>query len=583
MRPASILLAIALSAAAPAGGADRAAFNRALPREAVELLAAGYRGRVAILDTVAREQLSHMCGDACPASARTPPAVTYLDVFFRTGAHLKRPLIRIRSASLRRRIAAGLDGAARDEFARTRRLPPLALLAAKAQRLARDADGAPRPQVASAAIRPYGRSYERALPEARELLAAGRAAAEDFALTPRIEAYADAVAQLEVTDADMIPLRRIEARYQSFLAIDQFRPVPAGDGDWHDAHAALKPTDAGDAALTWRVLRDAWRVGDAAAARRCLDDLAAAQRAAGAPAAARRRVERAYNRLWRPGVACLAFAAAFVAALVAVISRRRWPRRLAMALLGAATLLTGAAFAVRWALSDRPAYLPPVTNQFEGILASAMLAGAFALAAEALAARRGARGGVFALAGALYAAVALLGAAVLLGPVATGIGQPAGILHTPLLTAHVSVIIAAHALVGMTGAISLTYLAAHGWAVLRGRAGDTIRDALPDPATAIDRCNLLTAQLATCTLLVGIVLGAWWADTAWSRFWGWDAKETWSLITLVVYVIVLHARALVPAHRRGLVTAAGCLLGVGVMLFNWIVVNYLMTGKHSYV
>ncbi|MFW6133026.1 MAG: cytochrome c biogenesis protein, partial [Planctomycetota bacterium] len=433
---------------------------------------------------------------------------------------------------------------------------------------------ATRPADAAAAV--------RALPEARELLAAERAAPGDFAPTPRIEACAAALERLELTPADRIPIQRLENRYRSFLGIGAFRPVPDDDG-WVGAHAALKPDRTGRGALDWQVLRDAWRAGDAGVARRCLDDLAAAQRDAGAPSPARRKLERGYNRLWKLSAAWVGFAAAFVASLIAVVSRRRRVYRACLALLGIATLTCTAGFAIRWVLSGRPAYLPPLTNQFEGLFASALLAGAFALVAEWVGSRRGRWGaarGYFALAGSLYAAVALLGAVVLLGAFETGIGQAPGILHTPLLTAHVSVIIAGHALAGMTGAISLAYLVARALGALRRRArGDA---PVPGAAGAIDRCNLLTAQLATCTLLVGTALGAWWADTAWSRFWGWDPKETWSLITVAVYLSVLHARTFVPAPRRGLVTAAGCLLGVGVMLFNWIVVNYLLTGKHSY-
>ena len=547
----------------------------------LSLLSAAYRGRMAILDTVAREQLGRMHGSTDIDGL--PPIVAYLDVFFRTGAYLDRPMVYVRSASLRRRIAAGLPGEHRAEFERTRRLPPLALMLAKARRGAVEPETDVPPGHASLFL-------TAKLPEGQELLFSHRARYGDFACSSRIEAYAAAIEGLELGPEDRIPIERLEDRYTSFLAIDVFRAVP-GRYKWHDAHATLV-TEGPDAAppagsnawgalRAWRDMKWAWRRADPAGVRQALDRLAEAQQRAGAPPLVRRRAERWYNRLWKLGAAWIAFAAAFLVTLAAVASGRRCLRVSGLALLALATLACAAGFAVRWVLSGRAWYLPPVTNQFEGLFASAMLAGLFAFVAELIWRR-----GVFALAGSLYATVALLGGLVLLGPVSTGIGQAPGILHTPLLTAHVSVIIAGNALVGMTGVISLIYLAVRAWALLRGRSGaadapDPPGMALSPPA-AIDRCNLITAQLALWAVLIGTVLGAVWADTAWGRFWGWDAKETWSLLTVLVYLIVLHLRLVMPARRRGLVTAAGCLLACGVMVFNWIVVNYLMTGKHSY-
>jgi ABC-type transport system involved in cytochrome c biogenesis permease subunit len=90
------------------------------------------------------------------------------------------------------------------------------------------------------------------------------------------------------------------------------------------------------------------------------------------------------------------------------------------------------------------------------------------------------------------------------------------------------------------------------------------------------------AQLAAWFLIAGTLLGAYWGDFAWGRWWGWDPKETWALITCVVYLAVLHVRLVTPSRYRGLVTALICLLGSLVMIFNWVFVNYFLSGKHSY-
>jgi ABC-type transport system involved in cytochrome c biogenesis permease subunit len=69
------------------------------------------------------------------------------------------------------------------------------------------------------------------------------------------------------------------------------------------------------------------------------------------------------------------------------------------------------------------------------------------------------------------------------------------------------------------------------------------------------------------------MLGALWAYDAWGRYWGWDAKETWALITWFVYLIYLHMRLV--AGWRGRRAAYLSLAGFGVVLFTYVGVNYL--------
>lgn len=77
-----------------------------------------------------------------------------------------------------------------------------------------------------------------------------------------------------------------------------------------------------------------------------------------------------------------------------------------------------------------------------------------------------------------------------------------------------------------------------------------------------------------------IVAGAIWAQYAWGRFWNWDPKETWSFITWLVYVAYLHARA--TAGWRGRRVAIIAVIGVITFWFNFIGVNLLFSGLHSY-
>lgn len=77
-----------------------------------------------------------------------------------------------------------------------------------------------------------------------------------------------------------------------------------------------------------------------------------------------------------------------------------------------------------------------------------------------------------------------------------------------------------------------------------------------------------------------IAAGAVWAEYAWGRFWGWDPKETWALITWVIFAGYLHARA--TAGWKGRRAAVIAILGLAVFWFNFIGVNLLFAGLHSY-
>jgi cytochrome c-type biogenesis protein CcsB len=77
-----------------------------------------------------------------------------------------------------------------------------------------------------------------------------------------------------------------------------------------------------------------------------------------------------------------------------------------------------------------------------------------------------------------------------------------------------------------------------------------------------------------------VAAGAIWAEYAWGRYWGWDPKETWALVTWIIYACYLHARS--TAGWKGKKAAALAILGLASFWFNFIGINLLVSGLHSY-
>jgi ABC-type transport system involved in cytochrome c biogenesis permease subunit len=112
---------------------------------------------------------------------------------------------------------------------------------------------------------------------------------------------------------------------------------------------------------------------------------------------------------------------------------------------------------------------------------------------------------------------------------------------------------------------------------MAGAAGDAAR---PSLGTILDGVTMLLTELSFIMLWAGIVMGAIWADHSWGRPWGWDPKEVFALNTFVIFALLIHVRWKV--RDKGLWTAVLGIVGAAVMLFNWIVINFVISGLHSY-
>jgi ABC-type transport system involved in cytochrome c biogenesis permease subunit len=278
-----------------------------------------------------------------------------------------------------------------------------------------------------------------------------------------------------------------------------------------------------------------------------------------------------YDRWGKGKVTWLLFAAGSVVLLTASSAGGSAPRlaRVGWGVMLAATGALAGEFAWRWLLKPDPWYIPPLANQYEAMSASALLAAAVSLALV------GRRAGVYVrLAACLYATAVLLAGVMVPEAMGTAVTPTPGILAAPIMALHVAVIVMGHAFAAMAGLVSVIY----GLLAVGQRLGGVDAERLGP----VDSANVLLCRLAMWMITLGTALGAVWADVAWNRWWGWDRKETWALITILILLAALHARAGVKRRRRAAVTACGALLACAAMLFNWIVVNYFLPGLHSY-
>ncbi|MDD5774562.1 MAG: c-type cytochrome biogenesis protein CcsB [Candidatus Omnitrophica bacterium] len=125
------------------------------------------------------------------------------------------------------------------------------------------------------------------------------------------------------------------------------------------------------------------------------------------------------------------------------------------------------------------------------------------------------------------------------------------------------------------GAISLAFVLGILYIVSNMR-----RSAAADPLRLLDTLMYRLIIFGFPFLTIGMTTGSAWADAAWGTYWGWDPKETCSLITWLVYVVYLHMRIL-----RGWRDAKAswlCILGFLATLFTFIGVNFILPGLHSY-
>lgn len=144
------------------------------------------------------------------------------------------------------------------------------------------------------------------------------------------------------------------------------------------------------------------------------------------------------------------------------------------------------------------------------------------------------------------------------------------ILQSPLLSIHVVVIMIAYSLLAFI--------------MLNGVTAVILHQSQKECKEQIERLQIISQIIlypAIFLLAIGIFIGAVWANVSWGRYWGWDPKEVWALITMLVYALALHPRSL-PWFHRTMFFHVFCITAFITVLITYFGVNFLLGGMHSY-
>ena len=155
-------------------------------------------------------------------------------------------------------------------------------------------------------------------------------------------------------------------------------------------------------------------------------------------------------------------------------------------------------------------------------------------------------------------------------PLDSSISPVVAVLHSNLwLTIHVLTIVASY------GALALATVLAHIYSVQFAA-----RRASRRTLSSLEALVYRVIQVGVVLLAGGIMLGAVWANASWGRYWGWDPKETWALITLLWFVATLHGRF--AGWLKGVGFALTTIGGFFLLLMTYYGVSFYLVGLHSY-
>ena len=512
---------------------------------------------------------------------RIPPDRLYLDLMLRPAVYADRELVFVKNINMRRELASVLRGDS-PESGSTAQLPIL-----PGERVERFLD--------SGRISPAALEH----PRVRQLRDRWR---RDLLRTAKpAQAITTAVALAN------------PATLQNAM-----RLIPPPDGDtgsrWisiHDLQSDGSPAEALDDATraqlneAWLAFAAEWRSErpEPAAMQAALEEftLTAASVAPGLmPSPERMLAEAWYFDLAHLTWVWIIYLLAAFFLLLSVIYKWAAARGIGLGMFGVALALHTVSIGWRWWVAGRW----PNSNMYEAVTTAFWFGAVVALALE-FGARKSPLRGVFALGASVSSMVAMMTAAYssqlnLFFDLDPAIRNMMPVLHDLWLYIHTNVIIASYALIFAAGVCSVIYLAHRllgGAASHAGSSGTQMllsltskNDQTPTHlkekqrrvtlGAVLDGATMVLIEMSFVLLWAGIIMGAIWADHSWGRPWGWDPKEVFALNTFLVYLVLIHAR--IVSRDKGLWTAILSVVGAGVMIFNWLVINFVISGLHSY-
>lgn len=149
------------------------------------------------------------------------------------------------------------------------------------------------------------------------------------------------------------------------------------------------------------------------------------------------------------------------------------------------------------------------------------------------------------------------------------------VLQSYWLVIHVAVITMSYGFLGLGALVAVVNL------LLMFFQNQKIYERLEMQINQLSSVIEMTLIAGIYLLAIGTFLGGVWANESWGRYWAWDPKETWALVTLIAYAIILHLR-LVPGLKGRVLFNATALIGFGTVLMTYFGVNYYLSGLHSY-
>lgn len=149
------------------------------------------------------------------------------------------------------------------------------------------------------------------------------------------------------------------------------------------------------------------------------------------------------------------------------------------------------------------------------------------------------------------------------------------VLKSPWLTIHVTVIMSGYGFTGLSMLMGLINL------VLISILNTSNTERISKVISQVTKVNQLSVIIGVYFLTVGTFLGGVWANESWGRYWGWDPKETWALISVLVYSFITHMHHF-PGMKGSYAFNLASLIGYFSILMTYFGVNYFLGGIHSY-